>query len=170
MFSNDIQPITVVIMLDCSGSMLGNEEKIRDGAAEFVRKLRPDDKVRIGNFGNDIRISPSSFTGDRQVLMNVLETDLQEVGPSPVWAAVDHSIAALLPENGRRVVLLFSDGKDDPAFGQDRVPREEIERKAQLHGIMIYAIGFPSARSNRDTPRSSRDPAARRSCGRRRSS
>ena len=49
LFSNEIQPITVVVMLDRSGSMVEHTGLVRDAAEQFVRKLLPDDRARIGS-------------------------------------------------------------------------------------------------------------------------
>src|SRR5690242_11264426 len=50
LFSNDIQPITVVMLLDRSGSMKPNFELEEQAAEAFVGAMGPDDKARIGSF------------------------------------------------------------------------------------------------------------------------
>ena len=47
-------------------------------------------------------------------LIKILRNDLQEDGPTPLWNAVDTAIDKLLIEQGRRVVLVFTDGVDRP--------------------------------------------------------
>jgi VWFA-related protein len=141
-FSNDVQPFSAVVMLDCSGSMADELDTVRQGASAFVSKLLPGDRARIGSFSREVRISPADFTGDHDALTRVLQSDLQGLGPSPVWTAVDRSITALLPLSGRRVVLLFSDGHDDPARGQIKTDVKDVMWRSQVDGIMVYAIGF----------------------------
>jgi Ca-activated chloride channel family protein len=143
-FSNDIQPITIVIMLDRSGSMADNYELVRDATAEFIGKLLPADKARIGSLSHDIIIRPEQFTNDKSALMAVVRYGLQEIGPSPIWTAVDRSITALLPEGGRRVVLLFSDGHDSPERGQVHTEVKDIMWRSKVDEIMVYCIGFAS--------------------------
>ena len=46
LFENGSQPITVVLLLDRSGSMVGNFNLVRSGAEQFVAALRPGDKAR----------------------------------------------------------------------------------------------------------------------------
>src|SRR4029453_12724459 len=41
LFENKNQPITVVMMLDTSGSMTGNLKLLRDGAEQFLIRLFP---------------------------------------------------------------------------------------------------------------------------------
>jgi VWFA-related protein len=51
-------------------------------------------------------------------------------------------MTALQPMPGRRVVLVFSDGHDDPALGQGLTTLRDLQRRTQVNGIMVYAIGF----------------------------
>lgn len=141
LFTADVQPVSVVVMLDRSGSLAQESDWVREAAAEFIKRLLPADRARIGNFSTEIRISPQTFTNDHAVLTRILRDDLQPVGPSPVWTAVDRSITALLPEKGRRVVLLFSDGIDAPLRNQVKTDVKDVMYRAQYDEIMVYAIG-----------------------------
>jgi VWFA-related protein len=67
---------------------------------------------------------------------------MQEVGPSPVWTAVDRSISALVNQDGRRVVLLFTDGHDSPRPGQIATSLKDVMRRAEIDEVMIYSIGL----------------------------
>jgi VWFA-related protein len=144
LFSAEVQPVTVVVMLDRSGSLAQESDWVREAAGEFIKRLLPADRARIGNFSTEIRISPETFTSDHAALTRVLRDDLQSVGPSPVWTAVDRSITALLPERGRRVVLLFSDGVDAPLRSQVKTDVRDVMYRAQYDEIMVYAIGVPT--------------------------
>jgi Ca-activated chloride channel family protein len=141
-FSNDIQPITIVVMLDRSGSMEENFSLVEEASERFVRELLPADRARIGNFSRQIVISPPAFTNDRAVLLRVLREEMQPVGPSPVWTAVDRSITALLHEEGRRVVLLFTDGHDAPRPGQIYTELKDVIRRSEIDEVMVYTIGL----------------------------
>ena len=107
-FSNDIQPITVVMLLDRSSSMKPNFDLEAQGAEAFVRSMGPNDKARIGSFANEIRIDPDEFSSDRDKLLRIIRQDLQEPGPTPLWNAVDRAMDKLLLEQGRRVILVTS--------------------------------------------------------------
>jgi Ca-activated chloride channel homolog len=144
-FSNAIQPISVVMMLDRSGSMRGNFGIVQAAGEAFVRALRPDDKARIGSFAERIQIDPEHFTSDRQELLRILRTKLQEQGPTPLWNSVDASIASLKAQEGRRVVLVFTDGADDPGnFKLNNLSFMDIMLRAQRSDVMVYAIGLES--------------------------
>src|SRR5438128_1234731 len=71
-FANDLQPITVIMLLDRSGSMKPNFELEEQAAEAFVRSMLPKDKARIGSFARTIQIDPADFTSDRDTLQKIL--------------------------------------------------------------------------------------------------
>ena len=145
-FSNEVQPISVVMMLDRSGSMRGNFNLVEAAGEAFVRALLPSDKARIGSFAERIQIDPENFTNDTTELIRILRTKLQEQGPTPLWNSVDASIATLKPQDGRKVVLVFTDGADNPGnFKLNNLSFMDISRRAQQSDVMVYAIGLESA-------------------------
>ncbi|HEY0872031.1 MAG TPA: VWA domain-containing protein [Vicinamibacterales bacterium] len=145
-FSNEVQPISVVMMLDRSGSMRGNFRLVEAAGEAFVRALLPTDKARIGSFAENIQIDPEEFTNDKQQLITILRTKLQEQGPTPLWNSVDASIATLKSQDGRKVVLVFTDGADNPgAFTFNNMSFMDISRRAQQADVMVYAIGLQSS-------------------------
>ena len=142
-FSNDVQPITAIMLLDRSGSMKPNLDLQLRAAETFVHGMLAEDRLRIGNFGKDIVIEPDDFTSDRDKLFKVLHGDLQKDGPTPLWNAIDRAIDKLLLEKSRRVVLAMSDGVDEPMdfSGHAKSSKDEIKR-AEDNDIMIYSIGM----------------------------
>jgi Ca-activated chloride channel homolog len=154
-FTNDIQPFSLVLMLDRSGSMGDHFDLPRAAAIEFVRQMLPADQARIGNFSDEIRITPSEFSSSQAELIEVLNHDLQTSGKSPVWTAIDRSIDAVVAMPGRRVVLVLTDGHDEPAWNQPRTKLDKLLDRARTADVMIYTVGFSSSSSQYST---SRDP------------
>jgi Ca-activated chloride channel homolog len=143
LFASEIQPITIVIMLDRSGSMKQSFNLVAAGAEEFVRKLLPADKARIGSFATKIQIDPEEFTGDQQALIGILRTELQPDGPTPLWNAANKAMAALVGQSGRKVVLLFTDGMDAPGnLKTNNTSVMDVVERATKDDMMIYAIGL----------------------------
>ena len=152
-FSNDIQPITIVMMLDRSGSMRGNFGLVESAAGEFVRRLQPEDKARIGIFADRIEIQPEGFTSDRQELLGILRSDMPVTGPTPLWNALDQAITALGEQEGRKVALVFSDGGDAPGnFAFNNRSVMDVMRRAQQEDVMVYAIGLRTTLLGRPSP------------------
>ncbi len=139
-FKSDVQPVSVVVMLDTSGSMTANLELLKSAAEKFVIRLLPDDRGRIGSFSDKIELSPE-FTSDRDALVNYLHEDIDFGNPTRLWDAAYVSMDALASETNRRVVLLFTDGDDTDSrqhsFG-------DVLRRAQAQSYMVYGIGLRS--------------------------
>ena len=141
LFENGSQPITVVLLLDRSGSMVGHFNLVRSAAEQFVAALKPGDKARIGSFANRIQLDPRDFTSNKRDMIAILRTELQEAGPTPLWNAVNVGITALLRQDGRRVVLVFTDGVDRPD-GHNNISFRDVARNATREDVMVYAIGL----------------------------
>jgi len=144
-FANDVQPITVVMMLDRSVSMRENFLLVRRAAQAFIERLLPGDKARIGSFAFRVQVDPREFTDDKGEMLDILRTELQEPGPTPLWNAVSVAMTALLHQEGRRVVLVFTDGVDSPMPGSNNVSFAEVVKRAEREDTMVYAIGLASA-------------------------
>ena len=142
-FANDLQPITVVMLLDRSGSMRAKFGLVEQAAEEFVAQMQPADKARIGSFSDRIQIDPRDFTNDHGRLLEILRTELQQAGPTPLWNAVNVGITALLHQQGRRVVLVFTDGVDSPMTASpNNSSLNDVIARAEEEDIMVYAIGL----------------------------
>ena len=142
-FANEIQPIMVVMMLDRSGSMVDNFRRVQEAAEQFVTRLLPADKARIGSFSYRIQVDPRTFTNDRDELLRILYRELQEPGPTPLWNAVSVGMTALTHEEGRRVVLAFTDGADSPGNGRStNISLGDLMKRAREEDVMVYAVGL----------------------------
>jgi VWFA-related protein len=143
LFANDIQPITVVMMLDRSGSMRSKFTLVEKAAEQFVAAMLPADKARIGSFSNRIQVDPREFTSGHDELLEILRTELQEEGPTPLWNAVNVGITMLLHQQGRRVVLVFTDGVDSPMNARsNNSSLKDVMKRAEEEDVMVYAIGL----------------------------
>ena len=136
LFLNEVQPITVVVMLDTSFSMAGKLKLLKAGAEQFLIRMLPADRGRVGAFNDKIQIS-AEFTGDRDYLINELQL-LDFGNPTRLYDAIAASVNELLGIDGRRVVLIFTDG-DDTSSQSDW---KEVLEVARNEEVMIYAIGL----------------------------
>tara|TARA_Y100001949_G_scaffold31975_1_gene25082 strand:- start:470 stop:1390 length:921 start_codon:yes stop_codon:yes gene_type:complete len=157
LFLNEVQPITVVVMLDTSFSMAGKLNLLKSGAEQFLIRMLPADRGRVGAFNDKIQIS-AEFTGDRDYLINELQL-LDFGNPTRLYDAIAASVNELLGIDGRRVVLIFTDG-DDTSSQSDW---KEVLEVARNEEVMIYAIGLRAEFFNgRRTVRSRPDRNLRR--------
>ena len=139
--------------------MMWNFGLVRDAAEQFVGDLLPDDRARIGNFSNRVQIDPETFTSDRKELVRILHENLQDAGPTPLWNATSAAMNALESQGGRRVVLVFTDGKDSPPNPTGNATFWQVLDGSQKDEIMVYAIGLANSCGLPSSPASS-SPAA----------
>ena len=146
LFDNTPRAIRLIVMLDVSGSMEGNLPLLRAASEQLFRRLRPDDRARVGSFGHQITISPS-FTQNPDELRRALPDRISPDAPTPLWRAVDQAMDAFGDEGAeRRVVLVLSDGKDSGpiSFRQRNVSQVEVIDRAREDDVMVYGIGMRS--------------------------
>ena len=137
-FENVVQPISVVVMLDTSGSMTGSIALLKDAAEQFFLRLLPVDKARVGAFNDKIDIA-AQFTNNRDQLI----TDTRQLdfgNGTRLWDAVLTSLDELKGIEGRRVVLVFTDGDDTGS----RTRFGSVVDRARADEAMVYAIGLES--------------------------
>jgi len=145
-FDNRPQPIRLIVMLDVSGSMEGNLPLLRAAGAQLFGRLLPEDVARVGAFGHDVTIS-EAFTHDANELNRAMPSSIAPDAPTPLWRAIDRALDAFGDASDmRKVILVFSDGKDTGSFSfrQKPVSQAEAIDRARREDVMIYAIGLRS--------------------------
>src|SRR5688572_23920435 len=133
LFVNEVQPITVVVMLDTSASMTGNLKLLEQAAEQFLIRMLPEDKGMVGAFNDKIEFFPAHFTGDRDRLIASLR-ELDFGNPTRLYDAIGASMDRLYKIDGRRVVLVFTDGEDTDS----RSDAGDVLEQARQSETMIY--------------------------------
>jgi Ca-activated chloride channel family protein len=151
-FNADVTPVTVVVMLDTSGSMTNNIDLVKAGAEQFFLRLLPQDRAQLGVFNDKIQIL-TGITGDRDELVAALR-DVDFGYPTRLWDAVQAGLETLAGRDGRRVVLTFTDGSDTAS----RAGFGAVLDRARIDEVMVYGIGLageepgPGGRPTRTRP------------------
>ena len=151
-FDNKPQPISVVVMLDTSGSMTLALDLVKHAAEQFLLRLLPDDEGMVGAFNDKIEFHPDGFTNNRDELISLLK-DLDFGYPTRLYDAVNQSMAQLKGIPGRKVVLVFTDGDDNSSkFGSG-----DVTDRGRVEDVMVYSVGleneyFDGAHKVRSSP------------------
>jgi Ca-activated chloride channel family protein len=135
-FDNEVRPFTAVVMLDTSVSMTDRLKDLYSGAEQFLLRLMPHDKAAVGAFNDKIEFA-SGFISDRNSLVSGLK-HLDFGNQTRLYDAVHASLDQLEKVEGRKVILLFTDGAD---FGSRQGSGKALER-ARDREVMIYGIGL----------------------------
>jgi Ca-activated chloride channel homolog len=145
-FDNEPTPITVVVMLDTSGSMTLALDLVKQGAEEFLMRMLPADKAKVGAFNDKIEIKPEvgiPFSSNRDQLIRALQT-LDFGYPTRLFDAIDFSITQLKPLDGRKIVLVFTDGDDTAS----KTSSGDVVEHARVEEVMVYSIGLENEYMN----------------------
>jgi len=137
-FDNSVHPINVVMMLDTSGSMTLTIDLLKQAAEQFLIRLLPDDKAKVGAFNDKIQLS-ARFTNNRDELISAAR-DVDFGNGTRLWDAVGASLDELKEVEGRRVILVFTDGDDTAS----KTSLGSVIDRARADEVMIYAIGLES--------------------------
>jgi Ca-activated chloride channel family protein len=137
-FDNSIHPISVVVMLDTSGSMTLTIDLLKQAAEQFLIRLLPDDKARVGAFNDKIQFN-ARWSNDRDQLITDAK-NLDYGNGTRLWDAVGASLDELKSVDGRKVILVFTDGDDT----ESRLRLGTVMDRARAEEVMIYAIGLES--------------------------
>ncbi|HVE58851.1 MAG TPA: VWA domain-containing protein [Pyrinomonadaceae bacterium] len=137
-FQSVEQPFTVILLIDVSPSTQFQIDEIQDAAIAFVNQLRRDDKVQVISFDERVHVL-SPVTNNRQVLRNaILQTEFGD-GTS-LYEAVDFVIARQLQQiQGRKAVVLFTDGVDTTSR---RANYQTTIRQAEEAEALFYPIRY----------------------------
>lgn len=113
-FSKSIQPLSVALVLDHSGSTAPQFDDVMAASQEFIGHLLRGDRASISSLVWDCH----PFSEDMRSLMTILKMQLPADFGSPIWAATDRAMSSLAEEHGRHVILLLSDGLDNQGQAQ----------------------------------------------------
>ena len=137
-FDNSIRPINVVVMLDTSGSMTLTIDLLKQAAEQFLIRLLPEDKARVGAFNDKIQFN-ARWSSDRDQLVTDAK-NLDYGNGTRLWDAVGASLDELKAVDGRKVILVFTDGDDT----ESKLRLGHVLDRARAEEVMIYAIGLES--------------------------
>jgi len=135
-FSNEVQPITAVVLLDTSGSMTNYIDFVKQACEQFLLRLLPKDRVMVGDFNDKIQfVTP--LIGDRDELVASLGR-LDYGNPTRLYDAIDEGVTELRGIEGRRVIVVFTDGEDQTS----KLRFDPVLDRVLNEGIMVYGIGL----------------------------
>jgi len=128
-------PITAVLLLDSSESMRGELlAAAESGARAFVSGMRPLDQAMLALFSDQL-LRVTDFTADHAALEQAL-TGVEARGGTAVNDFLYMSLKLLEGRQGRRVVVLLSDGSDVNSV----LSMTDVLHKARTSQSLIYWI------------------------------
>jgi Ca-activated chloride channel family protein len=138
-FSNERVPVSLGLVLDTSGSMVG--EKLTNALMAvdrfLTRLLSPEDEIFLYKFNNFPELV-QDWTTDRQRLSRAIRR-INASGGTAMYDAIAESVPlAQTGQNRKRAIVLISDGNDTDS----QASLAEVKQMIRESEVMVYAIGI----------------------------
>jgi VWFA-related protein len=141
-FESEEYPVSVVMLLDTSGSMAESVAYLQTAASTFLTSLREQDRVALYSFGGMLKeLSP--FTKEKLKLVDRIDRVYAD-GGTPLYDAVVRGVRLLTKETGRKAILLFTDGADTTS----RLSYESVARRCGRSSVPVFTVGCGQAVKN----------------------
>jgi Ca-activated chloride channel family protein len=136
-FGKVAAPFHVVLLLDTSSSTRDKLKEIQRAANAFVDQLQPSDRVKVIAFDDKVN-DLNEFTSDRDLLHAAINKTKSGDG-TKVYDAVEMAMNTIRRINGRKAIVLFSDGMD---WHSDRATFDGTVRSLDEEGVVVYPIRY----------------------------
>ena len=138
LFSNEEQPFTVALVLDMSYSTTFKVTEIQAAAIAFINQLRPNDKVMVVSFDEEVHLLCEP-TGDRARLASAVKGTKISTGTS-LYEAVSLVLNKRLNKlEGRKAIVLFTDGVDTTSRRDNDLSNES---DVQESDAVVYPLQY----------------------------
>jgi Ca-activated chloride channel family protein len=155
-FAEQDAPATIALLIDSSGSMLVNRDRMIAGITSLAEASNPDDEFLPLVFNEHVtRVldSRSAFTSDPMQLRDALTSNLIVLGRTAFYDALSEGIDGVgKGSHERRVVIVLSDGGDNAS----KTSFDELLTKVQTSNVVIYTIALVDPVALGENPRALR--------------
>jgi Ca-activated chloride channel family protein len=141
-FATEKTDVTVALALDTSGSMAHALEGVKRQASEFLRLLPPSWPTPVLAFDNSVFViaPPGMPAEDRDRHIGLLKA----WGGTALYNAVLRSLKEVEAAEGRKAVVVFTDGEDR----NSTVDVEEVRRAIRSNDAVVYFVASGEAARN----------------------
>lgn len=142
-FHEALDPVSIVLTLDASGSMVKAADSVRQTAREFVNAVPKEDRLALITFADEPRFEHVLSADRSQTLAGIDKYTPQ--GGTALYDAIWDSLLHLKKEKGRRAIVVLSDGRDEnnpgTAPGSAHTFEEVLELTREV-GAAVFAVGL----------------------------
>jgi VWFA-related protein len=142
-FQEAVDPVSIVMALDSSGSMRRSAELVQQTARDFVVAVRPEDKLALITFADRPTFAHGLGT-NRQHSLDAIDGYVA-LGGTALYDAIYNSLMTLKGVPGRRAIVVLTDGRDEnnPGTAPGSVHTfEEVLTLSRDVGATIFTIAL----------------------------
>ncbi len=129
-------PARILLLVDASGSMGGTSRtaSTRMAVVQLLAALGPEDAVALASFDHEYR-EEVALTRDHDKIMAGFDA-LTRFGSTALHDALDRASRKLVTAEGRRAVVVLTDGVDTAS----RASADEVIERSRALDVPIYAM------------------------------
>jgi VWFA-related protein len=142
-FQEAVAPVSIVLVLDASGSMARAADAVKAAAVSFVEALRPEDSLSVLTF-SDASAFAHDLTIKRQQSIAAIDAYIAR-GGTALYDGLTDALMRLKRAEGRKAVVLLSDGRDEdnPGTGPGSArTQNDVFAALEETSAVIYPIGL----------------------------
>ncbi|MGI8883692.1 MAG: VWA domain-containing protein [Pyrinomonadaceae bacterium] len=139
LFETYDEPLNIALLLDTSGSAKESLSQIKAAAADFIELLNPNDRCLVATFDSQLNILNPLTSNQKTLVESLGKVRAAEKEGTILFSAVEQIAQKSFADvQGRKVIVLLSDGKD---FGSSRT-RGELLSLLEESDVLIYSIFY----------------------------
>lgn len=141
-FHEAVAPVSVLLALDSSGSVRSAAPVVMEAARSFVTALRPKDALGVLMFSDRATLMQDLST-IRQPSLDAID-QYKSAGGTALYDALADSFTRLKTVEGRRAVVVVTDGRDEnnPGTGPGSVRTfDDVMKLQRESGALVYSVG-----------------------------
>jgi len=142
-FQEAVDPVSISLLLDASGSMTRSAEIVKETAREFVGTVRPEDSLSLITFANQPFVE-HALGKTRQFTYDAIDK-YKPGGGTALYDALWGALHQLKVVPGRRAIVVLTDGRDENAASTGPGSAHSIDDVMELArevGATIFPIGL----------------------------
>ncbi|HWW82032.1 MAG TPA: VWA domain-containing protein, partial [Vicinamibacterales bacterium] len=142
-FQEAVDPVSIVMALDSSGSMKKSAEGVQQAARDFVSTVRSEDSLALITFA-DKPLFAHTLATNRQWTLDAIG-QYKPSGGTALYDALWNSLMHLKGVPGRHAVVVLTDGKDENNPGTAPGSAHTLDEVLDLlktSGAMMFPIGL----------------------------
>lgn len=135
---SSLPPLNIVAAVDISKSLpQANLEAAKKALAAYADNLGPDSRIAVLAFNDNVQIA-APFALDRALMESALRDLKQGGAKTELYRAMLYGLGMLKDQEGRKMLLVISDGHDEGT----QVGIAQVIEEARRAGVTISCIGL----------------------------
>jgi VWFA-related protein len=142
-FEEALTPVSVILALDNSGSMRRSAEGVMDAARSFVKALPDKDSLGVLHFADKANLA-QDLSKNHQHALEAIDSYVAN-GGTALYDALMESLTRLKRVDGRRVVVVLTDGVDENNPGTapgSTHSLDDVRAAMKDTGATVFTIGL----------------------------